>query len=196
MSTITQQQTQTLLRLLANSRMTSELVEEMRVLKDKLLIIQSGTDDATGVKVEQLRGYLGSYNANTNTVTLSDGSTMILTTDNAGVAGEWVNVTADGSQNYGSGIINLVAGDRLRHDGVKWYKDSSLDNALIVPEDKEMIVKRGGNTLDSLQVGDRVWFKKVDDNGTEITLEGHKYNGGDATLYASYSAGSDELVED
>ena len=194
MGTITDQVGRALLRLLANSRLPSELIQIWRLLAPVGLVVQSGEDNAQYSQIAQVRGYLGNYNASTNVVTLGDGSTTQLPNDLDAVAGEWVKVSVAGTRNLGSGNITLGVGDRLRHDGEVWYKDSSV-SPLIIPENGELIIKRDGKLGEYLQIGDRVAFKKVQDGLVTKTIIGHKYVGGDPLLYSSYANPGLDLIE-
>lgn len=64
----------------------------------------------------------GSYNAATgNAYNLSGGFVGPLH-DNTGISGEVYKVIVSGSQNFGSGVITLVADDLISHNGTKWDK--------------------------------------------------------------------------
>lgn len=189
MGTISSQTEQALLRLLTNSKQTSELVEEPKVLRDKLVVVQSGVLDATGVRIGQSRGYLGTYNASINQVTLQDSTVVPMDSDAIATPGDWVVVSVGGTQDFGSGNITVIAGDRLRHDGQKWYKESESGSNLVVPENGQLLIKRDGKTGTNLQTGDLVAWKVVDLNGSPVTITGAKYLGGDANLYQSYAPG-------
>ena len=189
MGTISDQIGQALLRLLANSKLPSELLRIWRLLSPIGFVVQSGSADAQYVQVAQVRGYLGTYNASTNTVTLGDTSSMQLPNNLNAVAGEWVTVSTGGTQDYGNGSITTVVGDRLRYDGLVWYKESPSEAPLVIPEDKELIIKRDGKTGSNLQTGDLVSWKKVNLNGSDVTLLGAKYLGPDPLDYNSYAPG-------
>jgi hypothetical protein len=45
----------------------------------------------------------------------------------------------------------------------------------------------GNVDLNALEVGDEVYYKKIDNNGDPITLVGHTYNGPDEDLESSYT---------
>lgn len=189
MSTISDQIGQALLRLLANSKLPSELQKIWRALKPMGFVVQSGTSDAEYIQISELRGYLGSYNASNNLITLGDGSTLSMPNNLNAVAGEWVTVSTGGTRDFGSGAITVVAGDRLRYDGLVWYKESGTDFEMIIPEDGQLIAKRDGKTEGYLQTGDLVSWKKVLLNGNEVTIIGAKYLGPDEGLYTSYAPG-------
>lgn len=190
MSSVQQQQINQLYRLINASKMIAELQSLQQVTdKDMVAAMNVGTNDAVSVKIESLRGYLGNYNASTNSPTLADG---------VGLAGDWYNVTTAGSINLGSGTLDLKIGDRLFYNETTWIKLSKLQDSLIIAEGEEIITKRDGNTGNTLQQGDRVWFKKVDDNGTTITLVGNSYKGSGLPegLYSSYNLdGIGEITE-
>ena len=114
MATITQEQLTTLLTLLNNSKVISELSEITSITTDNnFLVLNKGNDDAQKVKVPLLRGVLGDYNASTNTPNLANGT---------GLAGDSYNVSVDGSRDFGNGTISLIVGDVIYYNGAKWVK--------------------------------------------------------------------------
>jgi len=76
-----------------------------------------GLDAGGKVSVSQLPAslfiYKGTWNASTNSPSLSDGT---------GVSGNVYEVSVAGSQNLGSGSLSFAAGDKLIHNGVIWQK--------------------------------------------------------------------------
>lgn len=196
MGTIAEQIGQALLRLLANSKLPSELAKIWRLLSPIGFVVQSGSSDAQYAEVAQVRGYLGSYNASTNEVTLGDSSTMQLPNNLNAVAGEWVTVSVAGSHDFGNGSISVIAGDRLRFDGLVWYKESPSESPLVVPENEQLLIKRDGKTGDNQQTGDLVAWKKVNLNGNQVTVLGAKYLGPDPLEYTSYTPGIHIWIND
>lgn len=116
-----QQQINQLFRLVQASKLPAELTLTNRATdKDERLVIQKGENDATNIKIQHLRGFLGDYNASTNTATLPDSSLSFSPTDAVGIAGDWLRVTTGGTVNFGSGNIVLESGDTLEYDGTIW----------------------------------------------------------------------------
>jgi len=79
-------------------------------------------DSAGKVPVTQLPSsvmeYQGTYNATTNTPTLTDG---------VGSAGDVYRVSVAGSRNFGSGSISLRVGDYIIYSGTVWQKSATTD---------------------------------------------------------------------
>ena len=67
------------------------------------------------VTASDIHGYLGTFDANTNTPTLADTDTGLLVDD-------MYYVTVDGSPDFGGGAIALVAGDIVTWSGSAWIK--------------------------------------------------------------------------
>lgn len=200
LGTETQQQLNRLFRLLSKSLMIHELVRLVRATSaDYAVGVNISGEDAKKMQIEDLRGYLGTYIPNTNTATLSDNSTISLS-DSGNLAGEWVNVVSGGTVDLGSGAITLLAGDRLRHDGIKWYKEGSTTSAsgnpLIIGWDEYQIKKADGNSASTLQTGDLVYKKVVSDGATTLIIDGHTYLSGspDPDQLSSYNPTGTEIV--
>ena len=67
--------------------------------------------------------YKGLWTPSTNTPTLADGT---------GINGWVYKVTADGSANLGSGVVNYLAGDFVIHNGTIWERSVGTDNVVSV----------------------------------------------------------------
>lgn len=71
--------------------------------------IITGTDNKLFVPIHH-NGY---WNASTNTPSIINGT---------GHMGDYYTVSVAGSQNFGSGAIDFVIGDRVEYDGAIWFK--------------------------------------------------------------------------
>lgn len=67
--------------------------------------------------------YKGLWTPSTNLPALADGT---------GISGWVYKVTADGSANLGSGVINYLAGDFVIHNGTNWERSVGTDNVVSV----------------------------------------------------------------
>ncbi|MFM2414525.1 MAG: hypothetical protein RI911_218 [Candidatus Parcubacteria bacterium] len=88
------------------------------LMADTIPIYDSGTSSIRKISrsdfLQGLTGaltYQGTYNASTNTPTLTDGT---------GSAGQMRVVTTGGTQNFGSGSLTLAVGDFVIHNGTIW----------------------------------------------------------------------------
>ena len=111
---ITQEQLIQLLKILGDSKIISELVElNVITTDDNYLVVNKGTEDAKKVKIPLIRGFLGDYNASTNTPSLSNGT---------GLKGDTYNVSVAGSWDFGNGAVSLIVDDIIYYNGAKWVK--------------------------------------------------------------------------
>lgn len=62
--------------------------------------------------------------------------------------------------------------------------DSKTDWKFIA---SSFVEKGGGNSGAGLEANDRVYFKKITNNGTPMMLIGHTYNGGDDQIRTNYT---------
>jgi hypothetical protein len=110
----TNEQLLSLLSLINNSKLISELSESTNVTtNDNYLVINKGSNNAQKIKIPLLRGVLGNYNASTNTPNLSNGTAL---------AGDRYTVSVAGDRDFGSGTISLIVDDVIYYDGAKWIK--------------------------------------------------------------------------
>lgn len=117
MATLTQEQLNRFFEIISSSVLNSEIPTELtQIVSDSNYIaIQKGVEDAKKIKTSALRGYLGGYDANTNSPSLVDG---------VGVDGDKYIVTVAGIRNFGSGSISLDIDDFVRYVSGKWRKAS------------------------------------------------------------------------
>lgn len=105
--------------------------------------------------------YVGTWNASTNTPTLSDAT---------GTNGQVVKVGIGGTQNLGSGSITYAVGDELIHNGTIWQKTSNTSAVSSVAG------KAGVVTLDAGDISEtstRVWVSPTEKgvwNGKQAAL--------------------------
>ena len=96
--------------------------------------------------------YKGTWNADTNSPTLADGT---------GTLGDMYIVSVAGTQNLGSGAISFEVGDRVLYDGSVWQKLSSgggdvasVNNVLPDPVTKNVEVKADDISTNLIEVPD------------------------------------------
>lgn len=120
MPTLEQEQRNRFFEIIASSLLNSELVELLQIVdNDNFLEIQKGTDDAKAIRVPALRGYLGAYNADTNTPNLGDGT---------GIDGDFYIISVAGTRDFGSGAISFLVDDFVKYvDGI-WRKAMLVTN--------------------------------------------------------------------
>ncbi len=135
MGNFQQQQLNAIIAALANGKLFSELVELAQVTDDNTVLgVNTGQADALFIKVSKLRGFLGNWNAATNTPTLADG---------VGIAGDTYRCNSAGTVNFGSGDISISSGDIVMYDGSTWLRLSASQasgdmlKSIYDPEDKE-----------------------------------------------------------
>ena len=87
--------------------------------------------------------YQGTYNANTNTPTLVDGS---------GNAGDIYRVSVAGTRNFGSGNVTLRVGDYVIYNGSIWEKSATTDTVASVATLKGDVTASALKTALSLDV--------------------------------------------
>lgn len=89
--------------------------------------------------------YQGTWNASTNSPTISDGS---------GTAGDWYRVSTAGTQNLGSGNITFSVGDDVIYNGSVWQRAP------------------GGSSATNLSIGNRNanTTQIANSNGSNVTL--------------------------
>lgn len=147
-------------------------------------------DGAGKVPIAQLPAsifiYKGTYNATTNTPTLSDGT---------GVSGWLYRVTVAGTQNFGSGPITFAVGDYVIYnsDGV-WEKSDTTDAVLSVNGLSGVVVL----DTDDIAEGVNLYFTNQRAKDAVGTVTGIiKGNGSTvvaATSGTDYSAGTSALA--
>jgi hypothetical protein len=119
MSSISQEQLIALLKLIENSLLPSELTEITSVTTDSnYLVLNSGVNDAQKIKIPLLRGFIGDYNATTNSPSLSNGT---------GLKGDTYNVSVAGTRDFGNGAISLILDDLVFYNGAKWIKSTKSE---------------------------------------------------------------------
>ena len=87
--------------------------------------------------------YLGTWDANTNTPTLSDGT---------GVENTWYRVNVAGTQDLGSGSIDYNVGDKIVHNGSIYEKWDTNDEVTTVHGRTGDVVSQNGD-YNATQVG-------------------------------------------
>ena len=106
-----------ILNLLSNGKLPSQLVELLTLDTDNnYLVLNNGLNDAKKIKVPLLRGFKGSYNANTNTPSLTNG---------VGLDGDMHLVSVAGSRDFGAGTVNLLVDDIIIYLNGKYLKTSA-----------------------------------------------------------------------
>lgn len=112
MANFQQQQLNLIIAALANGKMIDDLTEQTEITDSStMLAINDGSTDAKKASIVKVRGFLGTWDASTNTPTLVDGT---------GVAGDRYKVSAAGTVNFGNGDINFAEGDQVFYDGNVW----------------------------------------------------------------------------
>jgi hypothetical protein len=147
MSSVLQQQLNEFFRIIGSSKLFDELAEQTSLTTtNDYLSIQQGTSDAMKIKVPLLRGYLGTYNATTNTPALLDST---------GLGGDTYLVSVAGTQNFGSGNVTLAVDDVIEFRDGKWriLKSASLfDPTITIPTKGDILVYDGADWI-NLGVG-------------------------------------------
>lgn len=115
---LTQEQLLFLLSLLNEGKLPSELVELLTLDTDNnYLVLNNGLNDAKKIKVPLLRGYKGTYNASTNTPTLTNG---------VGLDGDMYVVGVAGTRDFGTGTVNLLVDDIVIYLNGKYLKTNGV----------------------------------------------------------------------
>ena len=115
---LTQEQLLFLLSLLNEGKLPSELVELLTLNTDNnYLVLNNGLNDAKKIKVPLLRGYKGTYNASTNTPTLTNG---------VGLDGDMYVVGVAGTRDFGAGTVNLLVDDIVIYLNGKYLKTNGI----------------------------------------------------------------------
>ena len=139
MSSIQQQQLNRFFEILNESKLISELDEQLDITSsENYAAINLGTSDAKKVKVGLLRGFKGSWNASTNTPSLADGTGLEL---------DVYLVSTSGSSDFGSGTITFKTDDLVFYNGTKWQKIpvGNEDASNITIDDSSLIVVKETN---------------------------------------------------
>jgi hypothetical protein len=106
-----------ILNLLSNGKLPSQLLELLTLDTDNnYLVLNNGLNDAKKIKIPLLRGFKGSYNANTNTPSLTNG---------VGLDGDMHLVSVAGSRDFGAGTVNLLVDDIIIYLNGKYLKTSA-----------------------------------------------------------------------
>ena len=114
----TQEQAIQLLTLLSEGKLISELTELLTLETDNNFVaINSGSNDARKIKIPLLRGYKGTYNASTNTPSLSN---------TVGLNGDMYVVSVAGSRDFGAGTVNLLVDDIIIYLNGKYLKANGI----------------------------------------------------------------------
>ena len=112
MANYQQQQLNLIIAALANGQMIDDLTEQVNITDSAtVLAINDGTANAKKANIAKVRGFLGTWDASTNTPTLADGT---------GVSGDRYKVSAAGTVNFGSGDVEFKVGDYAIYDGAVW----------------------------------------------------------------------------
>jgi hypothetical protein len=129
MATLNQQQLNRFFEILNSSKLFSELTELFQIT-DALTYasVNLGLDDAQKIKIPALRGYLGDYDADTNTPNLVDG---------VGVHLDTYNISEAGTRDFGSGSITFKQDDLVRYLNGKWQKYTLVNKTSDVVNDSE-----------------------------------------------------------
>lgn len=175
MATISDKMLQRFFEVLQASKLPAELQELLAApTSSHFCVIQQGENDALKISMPNLRGKLGNYNASTNTPSLSHGS---------GIEGDSYLVTTGGSRDFGSGSVDLAAGDILEHRNGEWLKVGfALTKAAMIaalgytPEDQ------ANKAIDFSVINDTVYpsVKAVEDrlNSASITDKNYVHDQG------------------
>ena len=159
MSSIQQQQLNRFFEILNESKLISELDEQLDITSsENYAAINLGTSDAKKVKVGLLRGFKGSWNASTNTPSLADGTGLEL---------DVYLVSTSGSSDFGSGTITFKTDDLVFYNGTKWQKIpvGNEDASNITIDDSSLIVVKETNLQSYAEGVDQALLK---DRGTEV----------------------------
>lgn len=112
LSTLQQQMLVQLFAYINASKLATELDEQTAIDTLALVLnIQQGTSDAKKVQIPLVRGVLGTYNASTNTPTLSNAT---------GIGGDSYKVTVAGTQDFGAGNVVMAVGDIIEYRDSLW----------------------------------------------------------------------------
>ena len=106
--------------VIAKSKLTSELVELVEIINpNEHVTIQEGINNAKFVSITKLRGFKGSWNAQTNTPTLVDGT---------GVSGDVYSVSVAFVRDLGDGQVTFSVDDLIYYNGLKWINLTGSSN--------------------------------------------------------------------
>lgn len=106
--------------VIAKSKLTSELVELAEIINpNEHVTIQEGINNAKFVSITKLRGFKGSWNAQTNTPTLVDGT---------GVSGDVYSVSVAFVRDLGDGQVTFSVDDLIYYNGLKWINLTGSSN--------------------------------------------------------------------
>lgn len=191
MATLQQEQLNRFFEIINNSKLNTELVELLQATSnDYFFEIQKDTDDALAIRLPAARGFLGNYNASTNTPSLSDGT---------GIDGDFYIITVAGTRDFGSGAITFAVDDFVKYINGVWRRSKLVTNTSQLINDssdgvdnnhfatqveiggfnfllmKSNLIVANRNTL---QINDVVMG--YDDLGNFLMA---KYKGGDDTLF-------------
>ncbi len=122
---LTQDQLLFLLTLLNEGKLPSELIELLTLNTDNnYLVLNNGLNDAKKIKVPLLRGFKGTYNANTNLPILTNG---------VGLDGDMYVVSVSGTRDFGAGTVNLLVDDIVIYLNGKYLKTNSVTGQGYLP---------------------------------------------------------------
>jgi hypothetical protein len=169
-----------ILNLLSNGKLPSQLLELLTLDTDNnYLVLNNGLNDAKKIKIPLLRGFKGSYNANTNTPSLTNG---------VGLDGDMHLVSVAGSRDFGAGTVNLLVDDIIIYLNGKYLKTSantSDQDSIEISNNKFTLRKHPSNTNPAaLEVNDMIcngWW------GTTEFWRLAVYVGGATTNAASWN---------
>lgn len=153
--------------VIAKSKLSSELTELIKIINsNQRVVVQEGSNDAEFVKIPNLRGFSGFWNAQTNTPVLSNGT---------GVSGDVYSASVGGLMDLGSGQISFEVGDLIYYNGVKWF---NLNNNSSVNITGTQSIGGEKTFIDKLTVNSNVDINKtidannVDSINVESTING------------------------
>ncbi len=189
--TLAQEQLNAFFVIMGESKLNSELDELTQIEdNDNFYEINKGTADAKAVRPSVARGYLGQYNANTNTPSLADG---------IGIDGDTYIISVAGSRDFGSGVITFIIDDFVKYVDGKWRREKLVTlTSQLVNNSSDAVgnnhfasqVEIGGYAFllmkSNLTVGNRTTLETndvvigYDDLGNFLMA---KYKGGTVTLF-------------
>lgn len=114
------------------------LQRQIDITSNELKVVNSVVVQTAQVATVSV-GYVGSWNADTNTPTLGNGGA-------GGVQGNYYDVTVDGKTSI-DGQASWFVGDFIQHNGTVWLKVNNQSGTAIVPSDP---VLAGTTTVENM----------------------------------------------
>lgn len=118
-------------------------------------------------------------------------------TDHPGFFIDNIRIVSNNAVNTFNGTyLGLFDTDDTTYNTIKGYTPYvnnaetglKLKNPILIPIDGCLVIKDGANTdIDTIEAGDRVFLREVDDNGSPVTLFGQTYDGGGLDDRANYT---------